>query len=229
MVSNSGARSADELTPMELNTLRELISSERLSSYDAATGGNVNSALLLYNWNTEAAGAVMDTVGMVEVVVRNSMDRSLIAWAATNGHSDWFDMVRLDDRQGAKALADARYRATHNGTASEIHSKTLAETSLGFWRYLASRRYLTSLWMPALAAAFPFGAADKKARRENVDQALSKLLTDRNRAAHHEPIHRRDLNVDYASAQSLMAWIDPVALKWLNANSALPEVIGNRP
>ena len=48
----------------------------------------------------------------------------------------------------------ARARATKGG-GSERRGKVIAEFNFGFWRFLCSAGYLTSLWVPALCGAFP--------------------------------------------------------------------------
>jgi hypothetical protein len=57
--------------------LADLITSARLSSYLAASRGDLGGALALYDWNTRAAAAVLASSAMVEVIVRNSLDGSL--------------------------------------------------------------------------------------------------------------------------------------------------------
>ena len=36
-----------------------------------------------------------------------------------------------------------------------MSSISIAELNFGFWRYLRKPPYLTSLWVPAVASAFP--------------------------------------------------------------------------
>ena len=51
----------------------------------------------------------------------------------------------------------------------------------------------------------------------------------RNRAAHHEPIHRRDLARDLAAAVELVDWVCPHACAWVAARSPLEQLIRDRP
>jgi hypothetical protein len=51
----------------------------------------------------------------------------------------------------------------------------------------------------------------------------------RNRAAHHEPIHLRDLAKDMRTAQELVGWISPVAEAWVAATASLPAIIAEKP
>lgn len=206
--------------------LRRLLTPERLSSYTDATGGQLEAALALYDWNTAAASAVLTTTAMVEVVVRNSFDAQLVAWATRRRAGDWFDAAPLDE-QGRRDLRTARTRAAKRGP--EVHGRVVAELTFGFWRYLSASRYLTSLWVPATAEAFPLAPTDLRRRRTEVETRLQRLHFVRNRAAHHEPIHRRDLGKDLGAAVDLSAWISPDAAAWVAERSPMRAVIDARP
>lgn len=51
----------------------------RLAPYLAATG-SVSGAMRLYCWNLELLGTIHESLGVVEVTMRNSIDRQLQAW-----------------------------------------------------------------------------------------------------------------------------------------------------
>jgi len=210
-------------------TLAGLLTWERLASYLAQSGADLRAALHLYEWNTQACAAVIQTVALAEVVVRNALDQKLVAWASgrSNGRS-WLDIAPLDQKARAN-IADARRRATRGGRDVEVHGKVVAELTFGFWRYLTTSRYLVSLWVPALHRSFPQGDVDVRVRRAQVEQAMDRIGFVRNRAAHHEPIHRRDLARDFAAAVALCEWVHPEAGTWARAVSILPAVIEARP
>ncbi|MHB1063697.1 MAG: hypothetical protein ACYC1Z_04250 [Georgenia sp.] len=166
---------------------------------------------------------------MTEVVVRNALDRELTAWAARKDTArDWFDLAPLDP-QGRQDIAKARDRATRRGKDPEVHGKVIAELSLGFWRFLVEWRYFTTLWVPATHAAFPCGPSDLRARQRAVKDRLQRLTFVRNRAAHHEPIHRRDLAKDLNAAIELADWVCPDAGAWTRVTSTLASVMRAKP
>ena len=207
--------------------LSELLTAERLGSYLRWSGGNVEAAFALYEWNMTASAAVMHTTGMVEVLVRNAMDRALQGLADRRSWPSWFDAAPFNQR-GRADVRKARERATRFSSRPEVHGKVVAELTLGFWRYLAASRYLTALWTPALYAAFPTGADDKLQQQRQVDSHLKNLLLVRNRAAHHEPIHRRDLARDLAAAVDVTAWVHPAAGEWVADLSTITAVVANK-
>ncbi len=205
-----------------------LITRDRLSSYLTAASGDLGRALKLYDWNTRASAAVLATSAMVEVIVRNAIDASLQQWAdQRRAGNDWLDAAPLD-AQGVADVVKARERATRRGRDPEVHGKVVAELSFGFWRYLVASRYLTALWIPGAHAAFPNGPADLRVRREQVERRLHNLMIVRNRAAHHEPIHRRDLARDFRDAVTVTGWVHPQGAVWLRARSDLLRVAAER-
>ena len=217
----------------EDRVVAERLTLGRLGSYLAATADDVPLAMRLYEWNGAVAGALLPTVGAAEVIVRNAIDERLRGWSRSAGAGPrWFTALPLDQR-GEADVAKAIARATRWGARPEVHGQVLAELSLslslGFWRYLVSSRYLTSLWVPLLAAAFPQGPADLRTRRAAVELRLDRMLFVRNRVAHHEPVHRRDLLADLRAAVELVAWICPDSAAWLTATSRVAAVVAQRP
>lgn len=208
--------------------LRRILSEARLLPYEDLIGGNLADAFALYEWNMEASAGLLITTGMLEIVVRNAMDAQLVAWASTKGHEDWFEIAPLDPK-GRKDVEKARRRTSRRGASDCERGRVVAELSFGFWRYLTTSRRHASLWVPALAAAFPNGAANLTLRRIEVDSRMDRLLFVRNRAAHHEPIHRRDLLRDLDAAIDLARWISPDAANWINAKSPLRSLVQTRP
>ncbi len=221
-------RSATSHASWDDHAIADLITKERLRSYLAVTRTE-SEALRLYEWNGRAAAATLQTIAMVEVIVRNALDRELIDWAKRKSpRATWFDVVPLDAR-GLADVADARRRATRYGKLPEHHGKVIAELSFGFWRYLTASRYLAALWVPALHHAFPFGPSDLRVRREAVERHLHDLGFLRNRAAHHEPIHHRNLTVDLDAAVELGEWVSPDAGAWIAAQASLRAAIIDHP
>jgi len=209
--------------------LLPLVTAERLGSYLRASGGNVADAFALYEWNMRAAASVMELTSMIEVLARNALDRELRDWAhQRRAGATWLDVAPLD-QQGMADIRKARDRATRRGRRPEVHGRVVAELPLGFWRYLVESRYLTALWVPATHRAFPAGDPDLRSRQKDVAFRMQQLNFIRNRAAHHEPIHSRDLRKDLRSALDLAEWISPAAASWVANTTSLPSIISNRP
>ena len=208
---------------------------ERLRSYLASTGGDVEQTIALYDWNAQVGGDLHEDIGRLEVVFRNAIDETLVAYGtAQQWPTVWYGRGQIfPGRHGARALDDikvARGRATRRGLP-EVHGKVVAELSFGFWRFLCTKPYLTSLWVPALADAFPNHPdhGDPRAVRQGVDDRIQRVHFLRNRVAHHEPVHHRDLRRDLDSIAELADWISTDARDWIVGASRGADVISRRP
>ena len=208
---------------------------ERLQSYLTSTNGDLEQAIALYDWNARVGGALHEDIGRLEVVFRNALDGALVTYGvAQHWPTVWYRRRQLfPGKHGARALDDiktARNRATRRGV-SEVHGKVVAELSFGFWRFLCTRPYLTSLWVPAVADAFPNHPdhGDPRAVRQAVDDRIQRVHFLRNRVAHHEPVHHRNLMWDLDSIAQLAGWISADAQDWIVGASRAADVINDRP
>jgi hypothetical protein len=211
------------------------LTAERLRSYRIASGDDLSAAIRLYDWNIEMSGALHEDLGRVEVLFRNAMDASLRRYGAKHHWPTvWYRRRQLfPGKLARRALADiaaARFRATLGGIP-ERHGKVIAELNFGFWRFLCAGAYHTSLWVPALAEAFPHDPSSGNARevRQDVDDRMQRLHFLRNRIAHHEPIHQRNLQRDHAQLQELAGWMCPESRSWIVEMTRTPDVLGQRP
>jgi hypothetical protein len=210
-----------------LSTLRTRLTAERLTSYDALAGGCPVRALTLYEWNTAVGAAFFASLQGFEVVLRNALHRELIAWhAARNLTGQWYDDPRriLETRRH-QDIDEAR-RRTRRMHRPITPGRVISELSFGFWRYLLSARYEQSLWTPALRHAFPLL---RPQRRREIADRVARLHVVRNRLAHHEPVHHRDLAPDYADLLFVTASICPQASAWIDQTSTVLSVIAQRP
>lgn len=74
-------------------TIRDLLTADRLPSYLESSNQELERAIELYEWNLTASAAVMQTTAMVEVVVRNALDVELVPCASGRGVHSWLDAV----------------------------------------------------------------------------------------------------------------------------------------
>lgn len=128
------------MSTFDASTLRGRLTPDRLGSYLRATAGDLDLAIMLYDWNISASGAFFEDIGRVEVVLRNALDQALSALGDRRGWpTPWYQRTALfPGAHGGRALDDiatARRRATRGGVP-ESHGKVMAELSFGFWRYL---------------------------------------------------------------------------------------------
>ena len=212
------------------------ISAKRLRSYLEDCDNDPNRALDLYAWDAQIAAAFLEDLGRLEVVFRNRLDESLTALTASAGGSlPWYDHTSLFPGKHAKnALRDirkAKQRATDNGKRRLIHSELISELNFGFWRYLCSPRFHTTLWVPALCAQFPNHPSGGNAAhvRADVESRMRQLHFLRNRVAHHKPIHRRGLVDDAVVIFELAQWMCHDTHAWMTDLSRISDVLASRP
>ena len=116
-------------------------SRERLTRYRAAP----RSTTELYLWNAELAAAYFEIIGHAEVLLRNVIHTRLSPGSPLGR---WYDDVAKYPfaPQATRDIQRAIKRATKNGKRSETPGKVVAELSFGFWRFLLSKKYQTTIW-----------------------------------------------------------------------------------
>ncbi len=222
---NHRTRPQTQSRPRQPWTLENLLSEARLGPYLEATDGSLTSALRLYHWNAQISSAFHEVLHYVEVGLRNAMDTQLSAWATgLAAQSSWYcdPRVPLTARTRRK-VAEARSNAGRGGLP-EIHGKVVAELMLGFWWSLLSEEYNRRLWQPCLRHAF-----DGPVRRTRLHSELDDLRRLRNRIAHHEPIHGRNLAADHHRILDVAERISPRLSERIDAVSRVPGVLLERP
>lgn len=189
----------------------------------------------LYDWNASVGSAFHADLGRLEVVIRNALDERLVDFATQRGLGSWYQATTqlFPGRASKKAVENitkAREKATKRFRKPEHHGKVIAELTFGFWRFMCGTTYQTSLWIPSLAAAFPHHPSSNPEQiRKDVEARMDGLLFLRNRIAHHEPIHERNLTIDQASLLELAGWVCKPTAEWIGHRSQVTQVLQQRP
>ncbi len=226
---------SNPLSPSHASWLRHRLSPERLGPYEQACGGDIVSAVALYEWNSAASAGFHEVLGLLEVVLRNALHDQLTAWHSHRHQASewWDDPARILEARGRQDIADARSRLRRDSRVI-TPGRVVAELTFGFWRYLLSRRYETSLWTPALRHAFP---GLRPARRATVYDPVNRLVRLRlrlrnrlrNRIAHHEPIRNRPLEQMHADLLRVAGYLDSDVQAWIQERSRVPRLLLSRP
>jgi hypothetical protein len=191
----------------------------------AACSGDLTRAIALYEWNCAISGALYETLGDVEVVLRNALHEQLAAWhAGKPGH--WYDDPGgLLTAEALDNIAHARKRIKTSGK-KETPGQILAELNFGFWRYLLVKRYKPTLWRDAMRHAFPNLAP---ADTDKLFARVARLHTLRNRIAHHEQIHTRLLKADLTDSIVTVGLICKDTAKWVHNRERVSGLLAARP
>jgi len=209
------------------------LSAPRYAVYLAAAG-DPERALALYEWNAQLSAAVFRDLAHVEIGLRNAYDTALSArWP---GPAHWtapqtpLFAPLYRTRGGGPTDVNARSRAALErarddaGGLTAAPGKVVAELMFGFWRYLSSAAHEKTLWVPYLNRAFEAGTS-----RKDVDGAVGRLHTVRNRVAHHEHLLRTDVAARLTDCVDLTALIDPDIARHLTATTRVPQLLSSRP
>ena len=203
------------------------LSTARLASYMSVTSADLSNALDLYIWNSRAAAAFLGLLGDVEVVIRNAWHEQLIQLSTSlNGSEFWFDnQFGLLRENSILHIEAARHRLLKRGRAPAMN-QLVGELNFGFWRFLLAKQYRTTLW--PLAGKYAFPNIDP-AEIQELSTAMGRLHDLRNRIAHHEPIHMRDLERDLADCLWVIGAVCLTTRSWVDKNSRVADVLGERP
>lgn len=244
-----------EVAPDALTDVQELLSAPRLAPYRQATGGDLADALTLYTLNVQLSAAFYESLHYFEVGLRNRLDQQLSAWAsaldavsdasvasastrdstaAAGGRRDialgptptgelpWYRNPQVPLSLNARRRVMTAIRAATRDGRQELPGRVVAELSFGFWWSLLAEEYNRTLWQPCLQHAFT------QVRRQRLHTVVDELRQLRNRIAHHEPVHGRDLHRDYAQLLDTAGRISP-RLHWLiDTTSRVPALLPAR-
>lgn len=207
----------------EFGMLQAIASYARIEPYLTVCLGDQSAAVRLYSWNIQVSAAFQAPLGCLEVAYRNALHYRL---STLFGRGDWWlaPDIRLHhtaQRMVADAI-DELQRRRRRPTPGRV----VAELPFGFWVSLlgSGTDYETRLWRPALRHAFP----SYRGRRAPLHREFDGVRRLRNRIAHHEPIHRRDLVADHERIVRLLGYISPEYMAWVLLNDRVPEVLACR-
>lgn len=220
-------RCGEELSSQETEVVVALLTVDRLQSYLIASNGDINEALALYRWNVEVSSAIFSVLSDVEIALRNSIDREMQKLNVTvSNHDSWFDSPSVIMSSYCRHNLERARTALAVGGKPITHSNIVAELNFGFWRAFLSRQYKDTLWRTSIRFAFPHSPSRQP---EYIFTRVRHLHVLRNRIAHHEPIHNRDIARDYQVCMEVLNAISPVIAAWSAENSYLLNVLSEKP
>lgn len=191
-------------------TLIDILSNARFETYRQWAGGDDALAVRLYTFNIQLSAALYSPLHILEVALRNVIDRRLTAVYGP----DWLDdPVALPGRYQRECVLKARTALIREGKAA-THPQMIAELTFGFWSSLFGRD-ATHLWQhlrPIFQA--------KGIQRGLIAGQLRDLRRLRNRVAHYEPILAQPLGQLYGNLATLTGWLSPTAAAWLTKTTS---------
>lgn len=165
---------------------------ERLRQFRRAVpNGDHRAVLDLYVLDSELASRFHALFRVVEVSLRETIHRALVAGFGPRWFSDQAFRSALDQR--TVAAVDDAVRAARPGGGTPPAGAVVAQMMLGTWVQVlapgARRRQEATVWQPVLAAAFQQGVAAGQVRtRAEVFELAQRVNWARNRVNHCEPV-----------------------------------------
>jgi len=217
---------------LDIQSVNASISPERFQTYLDTMGGGFDKALALYEENSFLAESFYFPLQSIEVTLRNAFSALFVK--KTNVPT-WYhatimvkgrrtDLLRAPQR--AKVDEEIARLNTENGTKPSWTLKpcdVIASLSFGFWVSLSDSFYKDHLWTSTIGLHDAFPNFGRRPVRDEIFKRLDSLRRLRNRIAHHEPIFRRDLGLDFSNIVEAVNWINPTAAAWTRSKSKVLE------
>jgi hypothetical protein len=229
--------------------ITDVVPESRLARYREVAGADLDDLAAFYRWSGRLALALFADIAALEVAMRSAMARELVRVHGLR----WFARDDLFDDDCTKLLTTAWVqgglgRLEADGVAAEVlEGKLVAALMFGFWVKLLGRGshagrapfrrrrvYDTSLWRPALAAAFPHAPT-----RVDAERLSRTIQATRNRIAHHEHIvwgvplpgqHKRlAVATAHDNVLTLAGFISPATRTWVARTSETLAVVAACP
>ena len=184
-------------------------------------------AIRLYEWNAAVSGALFEVLADVEVILRNAIHTTMTEWSIRRGYGpNWYDNAHgLLGPRLMKQIGRARARIEEQ-KRQVSPERIVSELSLGFWRFLLTSKYRTTVW-PILSNGSLSGV--EVGYEELFLARVGRVHDLRNRIAHHEPIHRRRIDRDLLDCLRIVSAVCPETADWVQQRARVEALLGNQP
>lgn len=198
------------------DALLKSISTDRLTKYLALAGGDLTTALRLYEYNAHISETFYFPLQCVEVCFRNALNDQLVQSFGEN----WFEgaMEHFKPRE-ATTIASTIERMRDRSQAVSCGA-VVAEFKFAFWVNLTDRKYDEGLWRSTVFRAFQKGPGRN---RRLANNRFNQIRRFRNRVFHHEPILTDDFATMRDDIFQAISWICDETANWARRSSrAMP-------
>ncbi|WP_221860996.1 Abi family protein [Microbacterium marinilacus] len=200
--------------------MEQWVSRERLTRYRSAREDTV----ALYLWNAALSAQLLEMIGHVEVLLRNAVHAKL---APHSPDQKWYLDSHYNFSSVANRSIDTARNAAKRGGQVEIPGKVVAELMFGFWRFLFSARYQSTIW-PRVKTAFQ-GVPAHARDRAKLEEVVIRVHDLRNRVAHHEPVFHQPVHQHVADLIFIAGYVDDRAARMLADQTTIFDLLSRRP
>lgn len=240
-----------------MQTLTGIISPPRIASY-VAEAGDLQSAVDLYVWNVRASAALYGPLSILEIALRNALDRELKSMFGPSWHDDPSFVAAVtavaeaiprnaphpssglskptDIRPAisdAKKKIGARLRGSvrsdpTNARRMPTTDDIVGATDFGFWTKLLNADMEPLFWAKGLYRAFPHRNVRRRVPRSVVAARFRSLRSLRNRVMHFESLLSRSLPAELRNIVEACSWINPTCAAWIEHHTTMDDVLRDR-
>ena len=188
--------------------LKPALAAERLEAY-RQDQAEPHITLTRYLWNMALCESLYSPLQMVEVGLRNALQRALENHFLT---AQWYDKsacCELLTKTQKSQISNAKENLQRLSKPVSP-GRMVAELTFGFWTAFFNKHYAQSRDIVHIAT-LTFCAAPKSQRDlQTLNRRLTRLRELRNRVFHHERIiHWTNLDEQHASLLEVIGWIAP--------------------
>lgn len=205
-------------TPAINDALEITISRPRLQKYLAATGGNLDRALRLYEENLRLSESFYTPLQAVEICLRNHIHREFTVQYGVDWYQNGAPGFNLASE---KMIGDALAEVSGNPDINDV----VAELKFAFWVGVLGPHYDATLWRKCLHRAFRSGGGKP---RSIVHHRFNAIRRFRNRIMHHEPIFQKPLQQFHDEIVEAIGWMCRDTAAWAAHHSRFDDVIAHR-
>ena len=201
-----------------------IISQERLQPYLNHHSGNYEKAIAHYKANVLISESFYPLISILEVGLRNSIDKQFIRRFTDNKWYENIEFVRIVSKYQIDRISDAR--SNIQSSKKEITTgRIVSELTFGFWTSLFDTKFELTLWKN-LRFAFP-NCPKQNRKRKIISAKLNSIRKFRNRIFHHESISW-NLEVLESYKQDIIEginWLDKDLLIWIDELNHVDQII----
>jgi hypothetical protein len=179
---------------MKYNEYEKALSKPRLEKYQIACKKDKNKALILYRYNIKLCQKLYGVMGVLEVVLRNSIDKHFRNQLSDN---NWIETQAANGflKNSQNEIFKERDKLLKSGKYT--NDKLVASLSFGTWTSMFSKNCYKNSGK-TLLKIFPHKTLGMN--QSDIYKELDRIRLFRNRIAHHEPLcfdHSGNVYVNY--------------------------------
>ena len=200
-----------------------MFSPARMNPYYERYKGDEKKAVRHYRQNIQLAEALLPSLSIYEVALRNSLIRELKRLTC---RQDWYTYFSatpaLKELEKHIELAKQHIIKRREVVTPD---KINGELTMGFWVLLFNAKYERILWKE-LRKSFPYISKEKR-QRKNISVPLNEIRVLRNRVFHNESISWSLTRLEdlHNSILEVCSWINPSLPIWIKSVERFDKVI----